>query len=671
MFERRIEDTIAFFLKETLADQETISSKQIFASEMPKALKRMFERDVDAWIDDEKARLLNSSHFRYDEDDIRKVFNHIISQARDYAVFSAEEYRETLEKNVKLLFNYLCRPQWTLEKYLFADREHAATDDILDSLQCFWEYEYYQVILREYFTKKEITVMTSKKFSEMVEYIDQEVVRNFDSRKLAHLTEPIFHLFTVGSTATERFVPIEALSIFFDDKKQSAIVERLDREKEQREQITLHDLVMVISEVDYTMSFDISTIVSQHVKGSDPMKPERHVTAGQDFDVPHVETPEHVDRNRKEIGEEEDDLDFIITEEEHSVTAHTLDSIPELDEDGLIIEEESSEEIGVPATVVDIADEELPDIDENGELMDDTPPDVQAFTEEDEAFLAGADSAITDIELEEDVQSTTDSSILNIESDLDEHDSIPDMSMEQMEDYALIEEVGQEEFPDAAEEESYIEEETDTTISDEVPNLSLDDDLKDDQEEEELEIDWDKEAEDIPDMHLDDDEGASAVLDDALPGISLDEEDTLKPAEELLGQLDLDDLDEGEEAPAKKTSDYDIPIVEEEAPQLPENGREEEVQEEEPAVPPEEIVAQFGDINKQISEADKKKYIKKLFQKNENAFTSALQIINGKATWREASEYIDELFIKHDVDMYSRLAVKFTDDIYKRYLTKE
>ena len=46
-------------------------------------------------------------------------------------------------------------------------------------------------------------------------------------------------------------------------------------------------------------------------------------------------------------------------------------------------------------------------------------------------------------------------------------------------------------------------------------------------------------------------------------------------------------------------------------------------------------------------------------------------MLNGKPSWRKASEYIDELFIKHDVDMYSRLAVKFTDDIYKRYANKK
>jgi len=104
MFERRIEETIAFLLKETTEEQESISSKQIFAAEIPRSLRRMFEQDVDVWIEEEKERLQKSPHFRYDEQGIQQVFESIIEQARDYAVFTKEEYHEALEKNIKLLY---------------------------------------------------------------------------------------------------------------------------------------------------------------------------------------------------------------------------------------------------------------------------------------------------------------------------------------------------------------------------------------------------------------------------------------------------------------------------------------------------------------------------------------------------------------------------------------
>jgi len=78
----------------------------------------------------------------------------------------------------------------------------------------------------------------------------------------------------------------------------------------------------------------------------------------------------------------------------------------------------------------------------------------------------------------------------------------------------------------------------------------------------------------------------------------------------------------------------------------------------------------FGDLRELIPASDQKKYIKKIFRKNEEIFHRSIDILNGKPSWREASEHIDDIFLKNDVDMYSRIAVKFTDDIYKRYLKK-
>jgi hypothetical protein len=513
MFERKIEDTIAFLLKETIADQETITSRQIFTSDAPDALKRMFEQDVDIWVKEEKERLQESPHFRYDESDLGQLFDQIIVRARDFAVFNRDEYLQKLDKNVKLLFNYLCRPQWTLQKYLYADREHAATDDIIDGLQYFWNYEYYRVILREYFNKKELTVMQARKFAELLNHVDSEVVRQFDSRKLAHLATPIFDLFSIGSASEARFVPVEALSIFYDDKNLISIVERLDREKEQREQITMHDLVMLISEVDFTMSYDISAIVNEHVHQAGVMKPERNVTAGKDFEIPEIAAQEHEEENRKEIGEEDADLDFVITEEEDAVVEQHYDTIPSM-EDDLLLEEEEEDAVQEERDLEEVEqqtefDREVdefvndnitldPDdyIIEDEELPDDLPPETDDFhtsmLEEEEDI-----SELDDYE-------TTVETILDIEAQLEEQDEIPDMSHDLEEEYSLVEEE-----TDQREEEYYsgssgASRGSASDIRDEVPDLSLvlpDDAV--DTKNTELDIDWEKEAEDIPDVDLD------------------------------------------------------------------------------------------------------------------------------------------------------------------------
>ncbi len=86
---------------------------------------------------------------------------------------------------------------------------------------------------------------------------------------------------------------------------------------------------------------------------------------------------------------------------------------------------------------------------------------------------------------------------------------------------------------------------------------------------------------------------------------------------------------------------------------------------------PAAVIAKFGDLQQLISSSDKKKYMKKIFSRNEERYAQAIDMLNSKPTWKEASEYIDEIFLTNDVDMYSRVAVHFTDEIYKRYLPKK
>lgn len=730
MFERNIEETLALLRKETIEGADSITSRQIFASSMPLAIKRMFEADIDIWVREERERLLQSPHFRYDEEEMQTLFEQIGTRAREHAFFTSAEYTAALDKNVKLIFNYICRPQWTLVKYLFAEREHAAADDLLEALKIFWHYEYYQVILREYFEKKNIAVINVKKFSELIEQIDLEVIRNFDSRKTAHLSEPLFELFNIGAMSDDAMAPIEALSIFFDDKNISSIVERLDHEKQNHEMMTLHDLVLLISDADFTLGVDISTIVNEQFNKKGAMKPERNVTMGQDFEVPPIADEVGDGFHHGDLGHENDDLDFVISDEEEGVIVQDGDHITRTldDDDEDTLDAFSMTGYGDTAPTIDEQIKAISDYD--SEIRSDeeiTEADVELVAneenlqEEDDPFSAGTayshtEESILNLEAEFDAPSVVpsderndgyasmgdeekigdvsmeDEEIIGDESNVpdmylrddeelaaqalrSEDDGIPDISLEDLGAINL-----DDELHDAAGYETAAEE-TDpyltSAVVDELAGVNVV--LGDEDEEKPAtndEIDWDKEAEDLVDLgdiDLDDskDEGS---ISDLLPAGDnpFNREDTLQPAEELLGQLDLDDFDD---EPVKKPSrQNDFPIIEDETP-LPQSSRaqmqEPEMEDEEDAVSSEAVISEFGDLNQLLAAADKKKYTKKLFNKNDDAFKRALNVLNGKATWRQASEYIDELFIKYDVDMYSRLAVKFTDDVYQRYAKKK
>jgi hypothetical protein len=688
MFERNIEETIAFIRKGTIEGADSITSRQIFASPMQPALKRLFEADIEIWMRDEKERLLKSPHFRYDDPEVQQLFDRIGESTRDYALFTAEEYNAALEKNVILLFNYVCRPQWTLVKYLFAEREHAATDNILEALRSFWHYEYYQIILREYFDKKNLSVINMKKFTELIERIDAEVVRSFDSRRIAHLSEPLFELFNMGDQSNERMAPIEALSIFYDDKNLGSIVERLDQEKRTHEMMTLHDLVMLISEADFSLGVDISTIVSEQFNQKGSMRPERNVTAGEDFDLPQVSGIGEEESHHGEYGSEHDALNFVISDEEEGAIVleddHITSTTDEVDEVGLSVTDEPPEDGAKEEAFGFLAPEDSHAASGIAEAVDDD--EVSSYT--DESILKfGAIADDSDDVTTEDV-SMPDDEVLMDESIPDifigdddvqpgEHflgskDEIPDITLEELGSIRF--DGDEDEAVAASSEESTFDSYLTNASINGPADLSVIGDATGTKILVDEDIDWEKEAEGMEDIDLENLDPSETRISESLPHTDdpFRQDDQLKPAEELLGQLDLDDF---ETAPvATPTRQNDIPIVEDETP-LPQSYRlspqDKDDEEIEDVVSAEEVIREFGDLNQLLPAGDRKKYAKKLFGKNEEALNRAIQILNGKSTWRQASEYIDELFIKFDVDMYSRLAVKFTDDIYKRYTSKK
>ncbi|MBI5020355.1 MAG: hypothetical protein HZB59_02870 [Ignavibacteriales bacterium] len=76
-------------------------------------------------------------------------------------------------------------------------------------------------------------------------------------------------------------------------------------------------------------------------------------------------------------------------------------------------------------------------------------------------------------------------------------------------------------------------------------------------------------------------------------------------------------------------------------------------------------------IKFEISESDKRKFIKKIFSHNEQAYLSLLDTLTKQSSWKQASKLIDEIFIKYDVYPYSPEATKFVEIMSEQFHPKK
>lgn len=80
---------------------------------------------------------------------------------------------------------------------------------------------------------------------------------------------------------------------------------------------------------------------------------------------------------------------------------------------------------------------------------------------------------------------------------------------------------------------------------------------------------------------------------------------------------------------------------------------------------------QLPPLENLFDDEERKRFIKKIFKKNEKDFTDAVTDINNMTSWKEASKYVDEIYILNEVDLYSPEATRFTEITYNRFFTRK
>jgi hypothetical protein len=75
-------------------------------------------------------------------------------------------------------------------------------------------------------------------------------------------------------------------------------------------------------------------------------------------------------------------------------------------------------------------------------------------------------------------------------------------------------------------------------------------------------------------------------------------------------------------------------------------------------------------IMESISEGDRRRFVRKIFNQDELLFASAVDSIGMLPSWKDASKFIDQILIRNDVDPYSPEAERFVEVISQQFQPK-
>ncbi len=236
MFEKETEQLIASIRQTTIGEAKAIGLREIFESNIPSNVKVFFRAEVESMLDAERKPEPQSAKFNYNLPEIAMLLEQTNALLIHNFIFSKTDFEASLNKGIHFLLNYLCRPQWTLYSFLFEESARASTQQILGKLRYCKDYAYFPEILRTYIQQRSVGEMTLEEGRNLIARIDAEVVKNHSSVELARMTQPLYDFVAYARShnmsATAKTLPTRALMYFFDNKKMSAIHERLSRERE-------------------------------------------------------------------------------------------------------------------------------------------------------------------------------------------------------------------------------------------------------------------------------------------------------------------------------------------------------------------------------------------------------------------------------------------------------
>ena len=229
MLERETDLILQLLTERTIGPRDAITLKEVLSAPIPKNIKKYVQCEVVRWLSSDLHSTPSFSHILAKTKAATAIMESMLQSLAPEYTFDRKEFLITLENGVHFLENYLCRPHWTLEHFLFEKEERVTLDSLLTNLEYFTDYSYLRNLIERATHIKGWTEINRDAFRSLVERIDEQVVSAHSAYEMALLTKPIYDFLCLEDAPVDRAIPLKPLLVFFDDKKMKIVKEQVER----------------------------------------------------------------------------------------------------------------------------------------------------------------------------------------------------------------------------------------------------------------------------------------------------------------------------------------------------------------------------------------------------------------------------------------------------------
>jgi hypothetical protein len=253
IFEAEIDSIIHAVRVKTIGEEDGIILRRILSANIHPAIKAYFKAEVEKTLMQERGLEYRSKKFPYSLPEVKSLEEQIDLLLIQNYHFNRQEFEALLDESVHFQFNYLCRPQWTLQNFIIGEQRKVPSTLIEKRLKYCVDYQYFPELIKRYLVDHGLVEVTYEEFKSLITKIDREVIAKHSSLELAHITRALFNFVESGKMVPQvefeqQTLPINAAIVFFEDKQLNDIRIRLEFERDRNRvlQITAERLADII-----------------------------------------------------------------------------------------------------------------------------------------------------------------------------------------------------------------------------------------------------------------------------------------------------------------------------------------------------------------------------------------------------------------------------------------
>jgi len=251
MLEHETESIFATLRSRTIGDRDAILLREILGAEIPRGIKTYVQAETVRQFETELFASPRFSRVDRQSTGVRRHGRALIASMSALYSFPREEYLSLLENAIHFLENYLCRPQWTIENFVFESSGRMSAQEVVARLECTVDYAYFRTLIQKIMQRRGIREISAEEFRSMLVRIDDQIVKQHNPRELALLAKPIFDFLLLRDTPPDVSIPLKPILVFFEDKKMNILrdyIESICRIR-RRSEITLDELTTLVEDL--------------------------------------------------------------------------------------------------------------------------------------------------------------------------------------------------------------------------------------------------------------------------------------------------------------------------------------------------------------------------------------------------------------------------------------